>query len=101
MPRKFLTVQEALNCLWTLDDSDLDDIDNELVILPEDTDDSSTRKIEETMCDDQCITSNNKYKNGIDLFDNHAAAHFTSIQRNKMVLAFIFINAFETAFVAS
>ncbi|GBM42775.1 hypothetical protein AVEN_81596-1 [Araneus ventricosus] len=30
MPRKFLTAQEALNFLWTLDDSDLDDIDNEL-----------------------------------------------------------------------
>ncbi|GBM86124.1 hypothetical protein AVEN_43097-1 [Araneus ventricosus] len=30
MPRKFLTAQEALNYLWTLDDSDLDDIDNEL-----------------------------------------------------------------------
>ncbi|GBL83419.1 hypothetical protein AVEN_110717-1 [Araneus ventricosus] len=66
MPRKFLTAQEALDFLWTLDDSDLDDIDNELVILPPDTDalrdtedinDSSTRKVEETMCDDQYITN--------------------------------------------
>ncbi|GBM38329.1 hypothetical protein AVEN_158356-1 [Araneus ventricosus] len=47
--------------------SDLDGIDNELFILPpcpdalrdtEDTDDSSTRKIEETMCDDQCFANN-------------------------------------------
>ncbi|GBN57127.1 hypothetical protein AVEN_239717-1 [Araneus ventricosus] len=30
MPGKFLTAQEALNFLWTLDDSDLDDIDHEL-----------------------------------------------------------------------
>ncbi|GBM03189.1 hypothetical protein AVEN_70607-2-1, partial [Araneus ventricosus] len=52
--------------LGTLDDSDLDDINIELVILPpapdalsdnEDIDDSSTRKIEETMCDNQCITN--------------------------------------------
>ncbi|GBM11366.1 hypothetical protein AVEN_33268-1, partial [Araneus ventricosus] len=30
MPRKFLTAQEALDFLWTLDGNDLDDIDNEL-----------------------------------------------------------------------
>ncbi|GBO27671.1 hypothetical protein AVEN_255980-1, partial [Araneus ventricosus] len=50
--------QEALDFLWTLDDSDLDDIDNELVILPpdidalsdtEDIDDSSVWKMEETI----------------------------------------------------
>ncbi|GBM21689.1 hypothetical protein AVEN_248513-1 [Araneus ventricosus] len=56
---------EALDFLWTSDESDLHDIDNELVILTpdpdamsdtEDTDYLSTRKIEETMCDGQCIT---------------------------------------------
>ncbi len=30
-----------------------------------------------------CITSYNKYKNGVDLFDNHAAAYTTSIQGEK------------------
>ncbi|GBL74868.1 hypothetical protein AVEN_243711-1 [Araneus ventricosus] len=93
MPRKFLTGQEALDFLWTLDGSDLDDIDNELVILPpdpdalsdtEDIDDSSMRKIVETICADQCITNvtnvyyiYHKYKNRIDLLDNHATAYFT------------------------
>ncbi|GBN40315.1 hypothetical protein AVEN_155472-1 [Araneus ventricosus] len=66
MPRKFLTEQEALHFVKTLDDSDLDDIDNELVILfpdtnalseTEDIDDSSTREIEEIMCDDQFSTN--------------------------------------------
>lgn len=59
-----LSAQEVLDCLWTLndhDDSDLFDIDNELVILPSDTDalsdtekiyDSSTTKLEETMRDE-------------------------------------------------
>ncbi|GBM68240.1 hypothetical protein AVEN_268721-1 [Araneus ventricosus] len=59
-----LRAEEALDFLWALDDSDLDDIDNQLVILPPDTDalsdtedidDSSTRKIEETICDEQYI----------------------------------------------
>ncbi|GBN61361.1 hypothetical protein AVEN_180203-1 [Araneus ventricosus] len=96
MPCKFLTAQEALEFLWTLYNSDLDGIDNELVIVPpdpdalrdtKDIDDSSRRKIEETMRGDQylpmismCITSYNKYKNEVDLFDNHAADYFTSIQ---------------------
>ncbi|GBM77602.1 hypothetical protein AVEN_165629-1 [Araneus ventricosus] len=66
LPREFLTVQEALDFLWTLDDNDLDDIDNKLVILPpdpealsdiEDIDDPSMRKIEETMRYAQCITN--------------------------------------------
>ncbi|GBN99461.1 hypothetical protein AVEN_213539-1 [Araneus ventricosus] len=57
-------IKEALDFFGTLDDSDLDDIDTEFAILPsdpdalsntEDIDDSSTRKIEETMCDDQYI----------------------------------------------
>ncbi|GBN51160.1 hypothetical protein AVEN_236110-1 [Araneus ventricosus] len=65
MLRKFLNAQEALEFLCSLDDSGLDDKDNELVILPpdhnamsdtENIDESSTRKIEETMGDDQCIT---------------------------------------------
>ena len=30
-----------------------------------------------------CITSYNKYKNGVDLFDNHASCYFTSIQGKK------------------
>ncbi|GBL72635.1 hypothetical protein AVEN_127890-1 [Araneus ventricosus] len=56
MPLKFLTAKEALKCLRSLDDNDLDNIDNEFVILPqdsdalsdtEDIDDSSTKKIEE------------------------------------------------------
>ncbi|GBN88146.1 hypothetical protein AVEN_122306-1 [Araneus ventricosus] len=58
-----LQVMQALS--WTLDVSDLDDKNNKLVILSpdpdalsdtKDIDDSSTRKIEETMCDDECIT---------------------------------------------
>ncbi|GBN88043.1 hypothetical protein AVEN_111742-1 [Araneus ventricosus] len=66
MPRKFLTAQEGLDLLWTSDGSGLEDIDNELVIVPSDADalsdtgdidDSSTIKIEETMCDDQCFTN--------------------------------------------
>ncbi|GBN37435.1 hypothetical protein AVEN_2688-1 [Araneus ventricosus] len=74
LPRKFLIAQEALDILWTLDDSHLDVIDNELVILnpdpdalsdAEDIDDSSTRKIE-NMCDDQYIT--HEEKNGTGLY---------------------------------
>ncbi|GBM32306.1 hypothetical protein AVEN_197072-1 [Araneus ventricosus] len=58
MPRKLLTAQEDLEFLQNLDGSFLDDIDSELVILhpdpdalcgTEDVDDSSTRKIEETI----------------------------------------------------
>lgn len=61
MSRKFLTTQEALDFLWTLDDSDFEDNDNELVIVPpdpdlmsdtEEIDDSSVRKVEEIMCDE-------------------------------------------------
>ncbi|GBM58208.1 hypothetical protein AVEN_194024-1 [Araneus ventricosus] len=66
MTREFLSAEEALDFLWTSDGIDLDDIDNESVILPpdpnalsntEDIDDSSTRKIEETTYDNQCITN--------------------------------------------
>lgn len=61
MSRKFLTTQEALEFLWTLDDSDFEDADNELVILPpepdalsdtEEIDDSSLRKVEEIITDE-------------------------------------------------
>ncbi|GBN56303.1 hypothetical protein AVEN_117553-1 [Araneus ventricosus] len=38
MSRKFLTELKTLDFLWTLDDSDLDDMNNELVILPPDPD---------------------------------------------------------------
>ncbi|GBN94103.1 hypothetical protein AVEN_182666-1 [Araneus ventricosus] len=104
MPSKFLTAQEALDFLWTLDDSDLDDIDNELVILPpdidalsdtEDIDDSSTWKMEETMCDDQGITNvhyityYNKYKNRLTCLIIMPKLILHQF-KEKMVLVFIY-----------
>ncbi|GBM20156.1 Fatty acid synthase, partial [Araneus ventricosus] len=59
-------MEEAQDFLGTLDDKDFDDIEDELLILPPHTDAlidtenieiSSTRKMEETMCDAQCITN--------------------------------------------
>lgn len=61
MSRKFLTAQEALDFLWTLDDSDFEAADNELVISPpepdslsdtEEIDGSSLRKVEEVVSDE-------------------------------------------------
>ena len=62
---KFLTVQKALDILWTLDDSDVEDANNDLVILSpdpdslsdtEETDNSSERKVEEIVSDENCIS---------------------------------------------
>ncbi|GBM40512.1 hypothetical protein AVEN_175730-1 [Araneus ventricosus] len=47
-----------------------------------------------------CIASYNKYGNGVDLIDNHAVATFISIQ-GETCCSPLFINASETAFVAS
>ncbi|GBO15371.1 hypothetical protein AVEN_145845-1 [Araneus ventricosus] len=47
-----------------------------------------------------CITSYNEYEKGADLFHNHTAAYFTSIQRREWYWL-SFINAFETITVAS
>ncbi len=47
-----------------------------------------------------CITSYNKYKNCVDLFDSHAAAFTTSIHGKKWNWP-LFVNEFKTALVAS
>ncbi|XP_054709242.1 piggyBac transposable element-derived protein 3-like [Uloborus diversus] len=43
-----------------------------------------------------CVTTYNKYKNGIDLFDSHAEVYFASIQGKKWYWP-LFLNCFETA----
>ncbi len=47
-----------------------------------------------------CVVSYNKYKNGVDLFDNHVETYFSSIQGKKWYWS-LFINAFETALIAA
>lgn len=47
-----------------------------------------------------CVTSYNKYKNGVDLFDGHIETYFASIQGKKWYWK-LFINCFETALIAA
>ncbi|GBL60244.1 PiggyBac transposable element-derived protein 3 [Araneus ventricosus] len=47
-----------------------------------------------------CVVSYNKYKNGVDLFDNHMETYFSSIQGKKWHWP-LFVNAFETSLVAA
>ncbi|XP_054720347.1 piggyBac transposable element-derived protein 3-like [Uloborus diversus] len=47
-----------------------------------------------------CVTTYNKYKNGVDLFDSHAEVYFASIQGKKWYWP-LFLNCFETALVAA
>lgn len=47
-----------------------------------------------------CITSYNKYKNGVDLFDSHMENYFCSILGKKWYWP-LFVNCFETALIAA
>ncbi|GBN82213.1 PiggyBac transposable element-derived protein 3 [Araneus ventricosus] len=47
-----------------------------------------------------CVVSYNKYKNCVDLFDNHMETYFSSIQGKKWHWP-LFVNAFETSLVAA
>ncbi|GBN77427.1 hypothetical protein AVEN_215951-1 [Araneus ventricosus] len=47
-----------------------------------------------------CVVSYNKYKNGVDFFDNHMETYFSSIQGKKWYWP-LFVNAFETSLVAA
>nr|XP_042911776.1 piggyBac transposable element-derived protein 3-like [Parasteatoda tepidariorum] len=47
-----------------------------------------------------CITSYNKHKNGVDLFDSHMKNYFASIQGQKWYWS-LFVNCFETALIAA
>ncbi|GBN17971.1 hypothetical protein AVEN_161555-1 [Araneus ventricosus] len=47
-----------------------------------------------------CVFLYNKYKNVVDLFDNHMETYFLSIQGKKWYWP-LFINAFETSLVAA
>ncbi|GBM38923.1 PiggyBac transposable element-derived protein 3 [Araneus ventricosus] len=47
-----------------------------------------------------CVVSYNKYKNGVDLFDNHMETYFSSIQGKQWYWP-LFVNAFETSLVAA